>query len=120
MILKTCKKHGETPHSIGAGDGPPRCRKCSVEYVAVRKKKIKLQAIEYKGGKCIKCGYDKCRAALSFHHRDPSQKEFNIGEQAYQKNWEIIKKELDKCDLLCMNCHFELHCNDFLTSAGTG
>lgn len=66
-------------------------------------------SIEYKGGKCEKCGYDRCPGALTFHHVNPNDKLFTIGDVAHRKNWEIIKKELDKCILLCANCHFELH-----------
>ena len=38
-----------------------------------------------------------------FHHRDPSQKDFSISKNA--KSFEKCKQELDKCDLLCANCH---------------
>ena len=62
----------------------------------------------YKGGKCIECGYDKCPAALEFHHTDPSKKEFGIGG-GYNRSWEVIKLELDKCVMLCSNCHHEKH-----------
>lgn len=69
-------------------------------------------AIAYKGGKCEKCGYNKCAAALDFHHRDPTQKELNIGGKAQTWAWARIKAELDKCDLLCSNCHREVHWPD--------
>lgn len=45
---------------------------------------------------------------LSFHHRDPSEKKFIISGNHCRK-WEIVREELDKCDLLCANCHMELH-----------
>jgi 5-methylcytosine-specific restriction endonuclease McrA len=68
----------------------------------------KEKAVEYKGGKCCKCGYDKCITALEFHHRNPEEKEFSFS--SYSNNaWKNISKELDKCDLLCANCHRELH-----------
>ena len=66
-------------------------------------------AIEYKGGKCVKCGYNKCNAALDFHHLDPTQKEFNLGSHGHTRSWERMKVELDKCILLCANCHREIH-----------
>lgn len=69
---------------------------------------MKEKAVEYKGGKCIICNYDKCTAALEFHHRDPSQKEIKLGS-GRTKNWEKMKQELDKCDLLCCRCHREIH-----------
>lgn len=63
--------------------------------------------IEY-GGKCSYCGYDKCLDALQFHHLDPTEKEFHLG-QGRGKKLETIKAELDKCVLLCSNCHIEEH-----------
>ena len=101
-----CKKHGLTEFSNGIR---PRCRKCLVEAVSKRRRKIKLMAIEYKGGKCSKCGYDKCPDALDFHHVDESQKEFNLSHNGHCRAWETVKKELDKCILVCANCHREIH-----------
>lgn len=69
---------------------------------------MKLKAVAYLGGKCNRCGYNKCVRALSFHHKDPSKKDFKFGSGA-PKKWETIKKELDKCELLCANCHAEEH-----------
>jgi hypothetical protein len=67
----------------------------------------KKKCIDYKGGKCMICGYSKCIAALEFHHRDPNEKEFKISRNKF--DWEKVKDELDKCDLLCSNCHREYH-----------
>jgi hypothetical protein len=70
----------------------------------------KQLVIDYKGGKCIKCGYSKCIRAMTFHHRDPSQKVFTLDQsKLYQKTWAEILIEADKCDLLCFNCHMEEH-----------
>jgi hypothetical protein len=74
-----------------------------------RRKKIKLMAVEYKGGKCIHCSYNKCLAALEFHHRDKDKKDFGISMNGNTKSWQRIKDELDKCDLVCSNCHREIH-----------
>ena len=71
---------------------------------------MKLKAIEYMGGKCEICGYDKCIRAFDFHHKNPNEKEFTIGHY-YKLKWGAIKEELDKCMLLCANCHRELHYN---------
>ena len=70
--------------------------------------------IEYKGGKCEKCGYNKCDAALQFHHKNPEEKDFAIS--TINLNTETITmsdlyKEVDKCALLCANCHAEEHYN---------
>lgn len=66
-------------------------------------------AIEYKGGKCQRCGYDHCLEALEFHHLSDSDKKFGISNKGYTISWEKVREELDKCDLLCANCHRELH-----------
>jgi hypothetical protein len=70
--------------------------------------RLKKKAVEYKGGSCKVCGYKKCLSALVFHHRDPSQKDFALS-QWKSASWDSMKLELDKCDLLCSNCHNELH-----------
>ncbi len=79
--------------------------------VAVRKrrKKVRQMAIEYKGGRCQSCGYDSCVEALEFHHEDSSGKDFSISEKGYTRSWNKVKEELDKCILLCANCHRETH-----------
>lgn len=68
----------------------------------------KLEAIAYLGGKCTSCGYNKYYGSLEFHHRNPAEKEFQWN-QMKKRSLEDIKKELDKCDLLCANCHREAH-----------
>lgn len=77
--------------------------------VQKRRYKVKEMAIAYRGGKCEKCGYNKCNGALEFHHLDPSKKDFAIGNKGYTRSWEKIREELDKCIMLCANCHRELH-----------
>lgn len=84
-----------------------RQRKYTTWAVSEARRKLKARAIEYKGGKCIQCGYAKCPAALQFHHTDPTQKDFQIS--GHVKTWEKIRVELDKTILICSNCHFELH-----------
>ncbi len=88
------------------------CKKCNHENTLQRQQLFKIRCLEYKGSKCVKCGYDKCNAALEFHHRDPSQKEINFSKYrntSWDKNKQLVISELDKCDLLCANCHREAH-----------
>ena len=66
-------------------------------------------AIEYKGGECVICGYNKCSRALCFHHVNPEDKSFGISANGFTRSWEKTKNELDKCVLLCSNCHMEFH-----------
>lgn len=67
--------------------------------------------VNYKGGKCEICGYNKNLAALQFHHLDPSQKDFNIATNLMLKDFSMNNyyQEVDKCILLCANCHMEIH-----------
>lgn len=68
----------------------------------------KLAAVEYKGGKCCRCGYDKHYAALQFHHVDPSTKTAKwTGFR--NRSWDEVKRELDKCEMVCANCHLIIH-----------
>lgn len=94
------------------------CYKCSPkglsanEAIKFKKRQLKNKLIEYKGGKCQKCGYNKCKGALHFHHRNPNQKDFSISHINLNDtnfSFENILKEIDKCDLLCANCHAEEH-----------
>lgn len=101
------------------------CKYCNREYIYVRDKGhkktycnscgvnrrrfgVKRKMVSYKGGKCIRCGYNRCLRALEFHHRNPNEKDLAIS-RSYCRRWEVIRQELDKCDLLCSNCHREIH-----------
>lgn len=79
-----------------------------IQAVAKRRRKLKMMAIEYKGGCCQLCGYDKYPGGLDLHHINPDQKEFGIGSKGYTRSWEKVKAELDKCILVCANCHREI------------
>ena len=74
-----------------------------------RRDHIKLLALAYKGNKCQCCGYNKYAGALEFHHINPNEKDFGISTKGYTRSWENNKKELDKCVLVCSNCHREIH-----------
>lgn len=96
------------------------CRDCGKKYIynrnshglticgscRVNKRRFanKIRAVEYLGGCCSKCGYDENVVALDFHHVDRSTKEFTISGM-HCLSWKRIKAELDKCVLLCANCH---------------
>ena len=101
-----CARCGKTVKNI------KRCKKtnqifCWACATYIRREKVKKRAIEYKGGKCLKCGYNKYFGNLTFHHRDPLQKDFTISGQSI--SFDKLKSEVDKCELLCHNCHGELH-----------
>ena len=81
----------------------------NIEAVSKRRKKLKLMAIELKGGKCQVCEYSRCVSALDFHHIDEKTKSFDLSTGGLTRSWEKIKAELQKCILLCSNCHREIH-----------
>jgi len=84
-------------------------RETLIRAVAKRRRTLKVMAIEYKGGKCILCGYSKCEGALELHHLDPTKKSFSISQKGYTRSWQKVKEEIDKCVLLCANCHREIN-----------
>lgn len=85
-------------------------RSCKNKFhVDNRRKKLKEMAVEYLGGKCQRCGYVGHQAALVPHHKDPSQKEFALGGGGITRAWVKVQEELDKCVLLCSNCHLTIH-----------
>ena len=72
------------------------------------KKNEKQKAVDYKGGSCSICGYKKCLTALEFHHVNPDEKDVYNSHWTFERN----KNELDKCILVCANCHRELHAKE--------
>lgn len=82
-------------------DSRVRCNECLKQIKAAD---IKAKCVAYLGGKCIDCQGVFLPVAFDFDHRDPTQKEFKISG-SYIFRWKDLKKELDKCDLRCSNCH---------------
>lgn len=75
-----------------------------------KKRARKQEAIAYLGGVCKECGEEFHPAIFEFHHRDPTTKDRDPSKLLSLK-WETVKEELDKCDLLCANCHRLVHHN---------
>lgn len=92
------------------------CRICEGQRITEHGQKLKARAVAYLGGACHICGYSKCMRSLTFHHRNPEKKEFAIADFKSRK-WESIQPELDKCDLLCANCHGEIHEADLIKAS---
>ena len=84
------------------------CKSCQSANVLDRQRLWKKKAIAYKGGKCVMCSYQKYDGALEFHHTDPTQKEYGLSAGKL-KTFLSSKDELDKCILVCSNCHREIH-----------
>lgn len=102
-----CKDCGESDPGKFYNNQKIHCKVCHSKQTHARMKETKRLGVEYLGGCCKNCGYNKYLGALQFHHRDPTQK-----DPANFNKWlsfEVMKKELDKCDLLCANCHAEEH-----------
>ena len=121
-MKKKCLICGQEFETIKYGEGRKYCFNCSPSYIkgdnhsravaitAIRHA-LKKELIRRKGGKCEKCGYDKCQAALTFHHLNPDEKEFTIADFTNSTNVKLDEAfaEIEKCALLCSNCHQEFH-----------
>ena len=100
------------------GDPTPRNLIDKIYYLKNRNKiyqrkmqrrwKIKQKIVELMGGECSLCGYKKCITALEFHHKNKG-KDFNIGELIKNSSEQNVLKEVQRCILVCANCHRELH-----------
>ena len=84
------------------------CKKCNNKDKHSLLKRRKIEIIQKFGNKCSICGYNKNIAALEFHHIDPNEKEFHFGN-AKTTNLDKLLLEMDKCILVCANCHREIH-----------
>ncbi len=68
------------------------------------------QCVQQMGNQCLICGYDRCLAALEFHHLNPREKDFDISRALRRKMSRLqIERELSKCILVCATCHREVH-----------
>lgn len=114
--MKVCTKcHVEKPLTAYYGKGRKDSGKlqseCKVCFNLRMQKRYEERAkfvVGLKGGACSVCGYNRCPAALEFHHLDPTQKEFQINKRWSMSDKRILA-EIEKCVLLCSNCHKEEH-----------
>jgi 5-methylcytosine-specific restriction endonuclease McrA len=74
-----------------------------------RRRRLKKLMVDYKGGKCQFCGYSKYVGSIDFHHINPKTKDFGLSMDQMYRSWKLTKKELDKCVIVCANCHREIH-----------
>jgi len=88
-----------------------QCNSCSVRK-SQRKKKQNF--VNHFGGKCSKCGYDRCVNALEFHHNGDVDKEDSPSNVIMHWSWDRALDELSKCILVCSNCHREIHHNEYV------
>lgn len=86
----------------------------NLSYSADRGRRKKFSILKERGMKCEKCGYNKNLAALCFHHINENEKSFNLGSREFASmSMETLRNEIDKCQILCHNCHMELHYSDW-------
>jgi hypothetical protein len=122
MPARYCKKCGNKipkhlPHTNKKTAGYRKfCYNCSPlktkhpSSERVERKRRKEVLVKMLGGCCSTCGYNLSIRALSFHHKDPSKKKFDISSNGgLMENWDVLLNEARKCKLLCLNCHAELH-----------
>jgi transposase len=106
-ILVICQEHGESEHIVRE-DGRPRCARCAARSVTRWRRRMKQILVDEAGGRCATCGYDRCLAALTFHHLDPASKRFGLGGRGLARSLDALREEAAKCVLLCANCHAEV------------
>jgi len=93
--------------------GNLRLQTCEAPQRRGRERKICL--VRRFGSQCQRCGYSRIFAALEFHHRDPGLKAFSLDLRLLSnRRWSAIVIEAEKCDLVCSNCHKEVHYGDCL------
>jgi hypothetical protein len=116
--LKTCNKcQDELVIGVNFAESRAKryeyiCHSCKNKQRAERRNNFKLKAIEYMGGKCADCGGVFHHKVFDFHHLDPSEKDGRLTERLRCQSWNKLKEELDKCVLLCANCHRIRHIED--------
>ena len=84
------------------------CGECHNRYTLERGQKLKQQARDWLGARCVHCGYDTFQVALDIHHLDPTLKDPNFASMR-SWSWQRLEAELKSCILLCRNCHAALH-----------
>lgn len=106
-VMRRCRRHGVTEFWL-EGRGYYRCKRCRMDRVSERRRKMKLILVAEAGGRCTICGYSRCIGALHFHHVDPSSKRFHLSMQGATRALATARVEMAKCVLLCANCHAEV------------
>ncbi len=103
-IRLDCAKHGRTVF-FARPEGGYRCAKCNSAAVSERRRQLKRRMVEEAGGMCAICGFAEHPAALQFHHLDSSRKKFHLAQYVYSRGIARVRAEVQKCVLLCANCH---------------
>ena len=75
---------------------------------------IKKKAVEYKGNQCYCCHKSYPFVVYDFHHLNPKEKDFGLGDKTSTVKWDKVQAEIDKCILVCANCHRQIHSGDII------
>lgn len=120
LAEKSCTRCGETKPAAAFQRRPSAksglaswCRRCRQAhsngvYAPAKRRERKQQIISLKGGACRRCGGVFPHYVYDLHHRDPAEKEIGMTD-LQDKAWARVEAELEKCDLLCANCHRIAH-----------
>ena len=111
--VRYCEKHGDAMFIRYKGSNGKyywNCTECKSEVSRKRARGNKLKAVQYLGGSCSVCreSFEGRQEVFDFHHVDPLTKATTVNK-LMQNGWEVIVKELDKCVLVCANCHRTIH-----------
>lgn len=85
------------------------CKTCRRKYDEKHYNESKKIMHNLKINGCAICGYNKCDAALNFHHVNPKDKKFSLMIASMNRSNKNILEEINKCILMCCNCHKEIH-----------
>ena len=126
MSAKYCRRCGrKIPRKYRAGNGefrktqssrrvcyncvPAKCPGNNNHKHRLERRRRKEILVKMLGGRCARCGYHKSVVALSFHHKNPALKCFDISHNgSLLRDWDELLEEVKKTDLLCLNCHAEI------------
>lgn len=118
-MIKICPKCKDTKNvsefyfTNSKPNGHSYCKNCFNKLCIKRWIQRKIDAIEYKGNECEDCKISFPEipyAVFEFHHLDSTKKDYNWTKLRL-RSIDSIKAELDKCALLCANCHRIRHSN---------
>ena len=113
QCLQSLPRTLEHFHRNGGHYFSSKCKSCHNLYNKTRKSYAKNWLKEYKQTlSCIQCGFDDSRA-LVFHHREPNTKSFTIGDNIGRRSQKNMINEINKCDVLCANCHSIHHYEEY-------
>ncbi len=103
-----CCQCGESDPAKFYGHKRAMCGSCHNAYNIKQGQGKRLRAVQELGGHCQACGFSLYMCSLDFHHKNPAAKDPNFRSMRGW-SWKRILVELEKCTLLCKNCHAAIH-----------